>query len=147
MRFELTARPRTLARRAAYLALLLAAGATVACESVTAVQRDGTFPLQVGDRAKVNNGDFVVRFLAVPQDSRCAIDVVCPWAGDALVRLEVTSSHRTRTVDLHTNTSQGDDSYVRDGHVVELLELTPDPRAGQPIDQSEYTARLRISRF
>ncbi len=126
--------------------LALAGGlALTACLSVTAVQPDGTFTLQVGDRAKVNNGDFVVHFVSVPQDSRCPVDVVCVWAGDAVVRLDLTSSGWTRQHDLHTNSSVGAVSAEHDGHVLELIELTPAPRSNQSIGQGDYTARMRLS--
>ncbi len=131
---------------------LLAAGLALAgalalggCLSVTAVQDDGTFILQVGDRARVNNGDFTVYFVSVPSDSRCPVDVVCVWAGDAVVRLDVTSSGWSRQHDLHTNSSVGDISIEHDGHVLELIDLTPAPRSHQPIGQGDYTARLRVS--
>ncbi len=126
-------------------ALAFAALALAACQSITAVQRDGTFTLQVGDRAKLTNGDFIVRFVSVSSDSRCPLDVQCVWAGDATVHLDLTSSHRTHSVDLHTNSTSGDVSTVYDDQVVELLDLTPTPRSQQSIGQGDYTARLRVS--
>ena len=125
--------------------LACAALALAACQSVTAVQRDGTFTLQVGDRARVSNGDFVVRFISVSGDSRCPVDVQCVWAGDAVVSLDLVSSGRTRSVDLHTNSTSGTVSTAYDGQVVELLELTPAPHSKQALGQGDYTARLRIS--
>ncbi len=136
------------ARRLLGACLAIAGAVALAgCTSVTAVQPDGTFTLQVGDRARVNNGDFVIHFVEVPQDSRCPVDVVCVWAGDAVVRLDLTSSGWTRQRDLHTNSSVGSVSIEHDGHVVELIDLTPAPRANQPIGQGDYTARLRVSRL
>ncbi len=128
--------------RAAMLAgLALATAALLGCVDVTAVQRDGTFRLQVGDRAEAS-GDFAVRFVSVPNDSRCP--AVCPTAGDAVVRLNVHSSGYWTSVDLHTNSTRGPVSYELDGHVVELLDLTPWPDGGY-IDQYDYTAQLRLS--
>jgi len=121
--------------------------ALAACVSITAVQHDGTFVLQVGDRARETNGDFVVRFVSVTADSRCPVDVQCVWAGDAVVRLDLNSSGHSRPADLHTNSTAGSVSAEHDGHVVELLELTPAPRAGQVIGQGDYTARLRLTRI
>ncbi len=134
-----------MARISRAAALAFAAMALAACQSITAVQRDGTFTLQVGDRAKVTNGDFVVRFVSVSSDSRCPVDVQCVWAGDAVVHLDLTSSGHTRSVDLHTNSTSGAVSAEWDDQVVELLELTPAPRSHQVIGQGDYTARLRIT--
>ncbi len=121
--------------------LALATAALVGCEDITAVQRDGTFLLQVGDRADA--GDFSVRFVSVPNDSRCPS--VCPTEGDAIVRLYVRSSGYTSTVDLHTNSTHGPVSYEQDGHVIELLEVTPWPDYPGDIEQWEYTVQLRLS--
>ncbi len=140
-------RVRSLVRAGRAGSLALATALTLAgCVSVTAVQPDGTFVLQVGDRARMTNGDFVVHFVSVPQDSRCPVDVVCVWAGDGVVRLELVSSGDLRRRDLHTNSTVGPVSAEHDGYVVELLDLTPMPRAGQPIGQGDYSARLRLSR-
>lgn len=135
--------PRLLGACLAFAGAMALAG----CTSVTAVQPDGTFTLQVGDRAKVNSGDFTLHFVSVPADSRCPVGAVCVWAGDAVVRLDVTSSGWTRQHDLHTNSSVGDISIEHDGHVVELIDLTPAPHAGQSIGQGDYTARLRVLHY
>lgn len=126
------------------LALAAVVGLAAGCVDVTAVQGDGTFRLQVGDRAEAN-GDFTVRFVSVPNDSRCP--AVCPTVGDAIVRLNVGSSGDWTAVELHTNSTQGPVSYEQDGHVIELLGLTPGAAPGRIIDQSEYTAQLRLSRI
>ena len=134
---------RSLARAGGFA--LLAASAPLACEDITAVQEDGSFQLQVGDRAR--SGDFVVRFLSVSQDSRCPYDVVCGWAGDAVVRLDLSTDHWADVAELHLNSSQGPDSEEMDGHVVEFLDLSPAPYAGRSIPQYQYIARLRVTHF
>ncbi len=138
--------PRSLSSlaRAGGLAFM-AAAAPLACDDITAVQEDGSFELQVGDRAR--SGDFVVRFLSVPHDSRCPYDVDCGWVGDAVVRLDISTDDYGDVVNLHLNSTQGEVSAELDGHVVEFMDLAPDPYAGHTIPQSEYIARLRISHF
>ncbi len=123
----------------------IAAAAPLACDDITAVQEDGSFELQVGDRAE--SGDFVVRFLSVPHDSRCPYDLSCTWAGDAVARLDLSTRHYADVAELHLNPARGPDEAELDGHVVELLDLDPDPYAGHTIPQGEYIARLRISHF
>src|SRR5512143_397400 len=110
---------RALARAGGFA--LIAATAPAACEDITAVQDDGSFQLQVGDRAEA--GDFLVQFLGVPRDTRCPYDVTCVWAGDAIARLDVSTSHHGDVVELHLNSMQGADSIVMDGHIVEFLDL------------------------
>jgi hypothetical protein len=134
---------RSLARAGGFA--LVAALAPAACVELTAVQDDGSFQLQVGDRAQ--SGDFTVRFVAVPLDSRCPYDVPCTWAGDAVVRLDLSTRHYADVVDLHLNSAQGPVSEELDGHVVELLDLSPSALAGRSIPQGDYSARLRVSHF
>ncbi len=124
---------------------LLAASAPLACEDITAVQEDGSFQLQVGDRA--HQGDFVVHFVSVPHDSRCAYDAACTWEGDAVVRLDLSTDHWGDIVELHLNSALGPDSEEMDGHVVEFLDLSPTPYTGRTIPQYQYIARLRVSHF
>ncbi len=123
----------------------IAASAPLACDDITAVQEDGSFELQVGDRAR--SGDFVVRFLSVPHDSRCPYDVSCVWEGDAVVRLDLSTNDYGDVVNLHLNSSQGPFSADLDDHVVEFLDLAPAPYSGHTISQGDYIARLRISHF
>ncbi len=136
-------RVRALAR-AGGLALL-AAIAPAACEDITAVQEDGSFALQVGDRAEAS--DFTVRFLSVPEDSRCPLDASCTWDGDAVARLDLAGHHYSDVVDLHLNTMHGPDSAELDGHVVEFLDLSPRPYSGRYIPPGDYVARLRVLHY
>ncbi len=123
----------------------IAAAAPLACDDITAVQEDGSFELQVGDRAR--SGDFVVRFLSVPHDSRCPYDVSCAGEGDAVVRLDISTDEYGDVVNLHLNSTRGPVSAELEDHVVEFLDLAPAPYSGHVISQGEYLARLRITRF
>ena len=84
-----------------------------------------------------------VTFEAITNDSRCPVDVVCVWEGEAVVRLRLDPSGEGpgRTVDLKT---PGDRSVPFGGMVVELLEVTPAPRSTQPIPSASYRVVVRF---
>jgi len=120
--------------------------AAAACNGVTDVQPDQPFQLKVGQGAVVPDSSLALRFEAVPQDSRCPVDVQCIWAGDGVVRLSLRFSANSSSADLHTNKGAGPGSVRAGAWTIELLSLTPAPHAGQPIPASEYTATLQVRR-
>lgn len=124
-------------------AVALLAGAA-ACDGVTEVQAGQPFQLKVGETAVLPDSSAAVRFAGVPQDSRCPSDVVCVWEGDATVRLDLLTPHDTSAVDLHTSPrNDWSRSAVVGNWSVELVEVAPHPRAGQPIAQGDYVVTLR----
>lgn len=88
--------------------------------------------------------DLTVTFEAVTGDSRCPADVVCVWAGDAAVRLQL-SGEATGSLVLHTPTEVvGPRSGVAGRFRVELLELTPEPHTTR-VRPPAYRVTLRIT--
>ena len=71
----------------------LALPVLAACSTVAGADRtvaEGTpFDLRPGARAALSDGG-ALRYLALVNDSRCAPDVRCIWAGDAEITLEWT---------------------------------------------------------
>lgn len=108
-----------------------------------AVSSGQSFRLGLGETAVVVETCLRVRFDAVPEDSRCAIDVVCPWAGNARIALTVTSADGMASA-LELNTLLDPRAGSAAGHVVSLLDLSPLPETGRPIPPEEVHAKLRI---
>jgi hypothetical protein len=87
-----------------------------------------------------------VRFVSVPEDSRCPEGAQCVWAGDATVRLAVREEGgRELPVELHTSVPPTE--VVLGDHLLELRGLLPLPRAGQTIPAREYVVTLRVHRI
>ena len=129
-----------------YKILVLAGAALLAgCRGTTDVQPGEEFSLRPGERVEIAGGVAVVRFVAVPQDSRCPSDVVCIWAGDAVARLDLLVAGDSMRSDLHTNAQGGSVQAESHGYVLELVSLAPNPRSGTQIPQAEYTATLRVN--
>jgi hypothetical protein len=111
-------------------------------ESAVVVELGRTFELRVGERARLGPAGPVITFRGVPADSRCPIDAICLWEGDAVVDLLLKHGSTQRPIELHTHMEPGSATV---GQLVLVLEaLTPAPMASSPTSQREYSARLRL---
>jgi hypothetical protein len=101
--------------------------------------------LRHGEQKRVVGEQLGVGFKAVLTDSRCPIDAVCVWMGDAVAEVELTAAGgRTGKLELHTSLEPKADEW--NGVKVTLLELQPAPRASEPTRPSAYSVRLQLER-
>jgi hypothetical protein len=98
--------------------------------------------LAIGEEILVD-GIFRLLFSDVSGDSRCAVDVVCVWEGNAEVVVGLTLGTGP-TVPFTLNTSLEPGEAEHGNYRVSLLELSPETRSDAPIDRGSYRARLRI---
>lgn len=129
--------------------LLLVALAACSGASPTApdVPLDQPFDLPAGGSVVVTADRLRISFQEVRNDSRCAIDVVCVWEGDAEVVVRVETSPETHEeVVLHTS---GRNETAADvlGHRIELKGLQPGNKSTKPTDPKAYVATLVVSRL
>jgi hypothetical protein len=83
-------------------------------------------------------------FKEVQADSRCPMDVMCVWAGDATVAITLTPSKgSSESRELHVQPSGSQTSYA--GYTIALTALAPYPRATQPIPAADYIATFIVS--
>jgi hypothetical protein len=99
----------------------------------------GVVTLKLGEVA--NFRGISIRPTAVTEDSRCAQDVQCIWAGT--VKLEVeseldTTGKRTDTINLGT-------THTIDTFAVSLLSVNPAPLAGSEITDVEYKFTIQVN--
>ena len=82
---------------------------------------------------------------SVLSDSRCPMDVICFWAGNAEVRF--TFSHKKQDTVFNLNTHGGShfrsDSSIN-GFNIRLLELFPYPETTNDIHQTDYYAKIIV---
>jgi hypothetical protein len=112
-----------------------------ACILTTEPGVDDEFELRVGERETLTKLDLWVRFLEVPEDSRCPTSVVCVWAGDGAVVLEYSPLIGDSRIDtLHTTL----DPKTIDLGALELVlvRLDPYPDDTTPIPEGDYRARF-----
>ena len=102
------------------------------------------FTLRDGQQLAVAESGLRIRLLGVPSDSRCAVDVVCVWSGNAVVELEVRADNVTDTLALNTHVG------AREGmvgeYMIRLVSLSPEPVSNTQPDPDAYRVTLRVTR-
>jgi hypothetical protein len=122
-------------------ALLWASGCV---EPSTQVPLDQDFEIAVGQTVAITGTAQTLTFEAVPEDSRCPIDAICIWAGNARVSLRVTETGKDSSIALNTGSEPR--SVTLGSLRLELRALLPAPRAATPTPPDTYRATLRITR-
>jgi hypothetical protein len=88
-------------------------------------------------------GALRITFAGVTGDSRCPVDVVCVWEGDAVARLAVSQPPGDpETRDLHTASPR---SATFGDFRIELVRLDPAPRSTQTIPPDGYRLVVRVT--
>jgi len=130
------------------LAVLVAPGCSESAGPASDRQ-DGSLPaaleltLRVGEEKAIPNSVVRLAFGMVVEDSRCPIDVVCVWQGNAVVELGIRAGMGP-TIPIRLNTTLEPRSTVWSGIRVSLLELQPAPRAAEPTKEDAYQVKVRL---
>ena len=126
------------------LASLAAACAVRTPTSVpTDARVDSAFELTIGQPVRLREPDALIQMISVPEDSRCPTDVVCVWAGNGRVRLQVQRGGQTDTLDL--NTTLDPHERVVGSLRIKLIALDPKKTQARAIPAAEYRATLVVS--
>ena len=112
-------------RLLATLALTALLGACAVPTNVGIRAADGAaIALLPGQTASLSNGGRL-RYLRLVNDSRCAPDVQCVWAGDAVIALHwVPATGAERDLELHFNTAGGPSHADLDGRRLTFTALS-----------------------
>lgn len=107
------------------------------------LERASEVVLSYGDEVQVDGSVLRVAFGQVLSDSRCPVDAVCVWQGNAEVEVGIRAGMGP-TVPLRLNTTQ-DPRFV-DWHQIRvtLLELIPDPLTDVRLKPEDYSIRLKL---
>ena len=139
-------RRRNRSLSAALIAAVLAAA--IGCASVetpvVAADPGVAFALPLGKTASVNGNSARITFNAVTDDSRCPVDVVCIWAGDARVELAIVrngSVADTRVISITPPNNEVVSGDLR----IRLVGLAPAPRQSEPSARRAYVAQLVVT--
>lgn len=102
-------------------------------------------PFEIGYKKSMTNlaDNLKVKFDGVVSDSRCPIDAICIWEGQAEVKLTVSKGSEKKSFVLNTN---GPDTEEVLGYSVVLKNLMPYPSASNPTKPKNYVATLLISK-
>jgi hypothetical protein len=123
--------------------LLLLSGRAQETVSPTEVVLGEEFTLKVGQQIRVRNTKLKLTFLSVPQDSRCPASVVCAWAGNAQLNLEVKKKKNVSDISLNTLLDPKIVTYK--GFKLRLVKLSPYPATPGAINPGDYEATLVIT--
>jgi hypothetical protein len=91
----------------------------------------------------VEVGRLRLSFQAVQEDSRCPMDVVCVWQGNAAVAIVLGLDTGPASA-FTLNTADGRPAVEHGGYRVTLLGLTPAPRSTDQISPDAYRASIRV---
>jgi hypothetical protein len=89
--------------------------------------------------------DLQLRWLKL-EDSRCPIGVVCIWAGQIVVSLEVSRGEEGPVEIELVNRLKGEPQAIEAfGYALRLLGVEPHPKEGQTPERGDYVARIEIA--
>ena len=132
------------------LALLIGAASCHKNDSTLKFQLDQAFTLDFGATSEwADDPDVNIRFDKTVADSRCPIDAECVWAGRVEVQVTFTQPNGTQTGTLALGDNTGtnySDTAVFGNFTVKLLNVKPQPKASQPIDQADYQLELKVTK-
>jgi hypothetical protein len=102
------------------------------------------FSLPVGRTAVLAGNGPRITFRQVREDSRCPIDGVCIWAGDAKIELIVSrdGSDDSKVISLTAPNNETTSGDLR----IRFVSLAPAPKLGDAGAQRPYVARLIVNR-
>lgn len=100
------------------------------------------FDLRVGASATLPDG-VKVRFDAVTSDSRCPLDAICVWAGEAVVAVSLLQTTGAQ-VQRELRTTPGASEATYPAHIVRLVALAPYPRSTELVRPADYVATLSV---
>jgi len=131
---------------------LLVTAAVVGCSTSTAPEGRSDalldngpveLTLRAGQEAQAGTSVLRVLFLRVVEDSRCPIDAICVWQGNAGVELGLTLGTGP-TVPYVVNTTLEPRAARVGGFTLTLLEVAPAPTSQGAIDPDRYSIKVRI---
>ncbi len=128
-----------------------AATAAADAQSCRTTMLDKNFVLRVGEEIVLAKQGLKIKFVSVPEDSRCPTNVNCIWAGNARVMLHV-GKVTGKPFKLELNTNPGAATNMAAGergsgiYEINLVEVSPHPVAGQPIALRSYVVTLVVSK-
>ena len=127
-----------------FLAALLTIGILPGVGAAKGVRLGEEFQMRIGQRVKVSGTHLFIDFIDVLEDTRCPADLLCGWAGNATLNLDLTWKGRQPNSVLVNTTSGPAQAEIR-RFIVKLVKLEPLPLVGRPIDRADYVATLIVT--
>jgi hypothetical protein len=101
------------------------------------------FELKAGATSALPDGSRLT-FNRVQSDSRCPMDAICVWAGDASIAITIRPGNgAAQSHELHTQPTGSQITYG--AYTIALTALAPYPRASQPTPADQYVATFVVT--
>ncbi len=125
------------------IAAATACGSTGPSDEPWGGRADTTLALRIGQEVAARGSVMRIAFPGVRNDSRCPVDVVCVWQGDAEVEIGVRFGMGP-TVPYVLHTGVAPRSVDLGLYRITLVGLRPAPVSTTAIPQESYVAELRL---
>ena len=101
---------------------------------------DDEIQIKFGESVTLEKGKLTIKFKSLVGDSRCPQGVVCVWAGNAEVILEVSKNK------IAFNTTLDPRQQVVGDYNIQLRDVIPDPKAGEELKPEDYSIKIVVSK-
>lgn len=101
------------------------------------------FSLPVGKTAVLEGSESRITFRQVREDSRCPMNVLCVWEGDAKIEIVVSREQRPEESKVLSLAQPNNEAQIGD-LVVRFVGLSPYPATPEPNTPRLYVAELVI---
>ena len=95
-------------------------------DSATPASLGQEFVIRYGETIRIDN--LLLEFTSVLEESRCPVNAICVWEGNARLVFTASQGPTTRALELNT-TPPFPTTAIFEGYVIELRELQPYPGA------------------
>ena len=115
--------------------------------TASAPQLGTTFNVRFGEQATISSEGLTLKFDQLLGDSRCPVDVVCIWMGQA--EILVHASHPpdpAADVQIRTRADEPNNQASYLGYTIALERVVPTKTSTQTIQPDDYCAELRVER-
>jgi hypothetical protein len=110
------------------------------CTDPTDPELGDIFELAFGQTTEIHNENLSIKFLEVVEDSRCPLDAVCVWEGNA----EIVLLANQDTVSLNTTLEP---KIIDVGsYTIELISVSPYPETTIVIANEYYISKLVVTK-
>jgi hypothetical protein len=100
--------------------------------------------IRAGNSVILSDIGLIIKFKSVLGDSRCPIDAICVWEGNAEVSLDFKNSNGD-TLSAKLNTSLAPKGIRFSNLTILLKDLVPYPKLDTVIDSTDYIVTLLIT--
>ena len=101
---------------------------------------DEEIQIKFGESVSLEKGSLTIKFKSLVGDSRCPQGVVCVWAGNAEVILEVSRN------EIALNTALDPREEGVGDYNIQLQDIIPYPKAGEELKPEDYIVKIVVSK-